>query len=557
MVSDSSYKLTTSSRRKPVSRRQRLHPGQKPVQNPAAIQKAQPKRPKVNPNATTGVPVVRKRVATSATNPVTANPRGKIPPFNPNSTKVKSVKVRKQPLPRRTAVSRKTRLKPMARNILYALRLLIVGVGLGAIVGTVLSVLDPTPKLNPANPTATPTISPNQAQSTQSPGNASGLVMSQEIPTLRASIQSLATANPSLTPGVFIADLDDGSYVDFNGGASFPAASTIKIPIIVAFFQDVDAGKIRLDETMTSTKSTIATGSGDIQYKPVGTSYGALEVVTKMITISDNTATNMLIERLGGIEALNQRFRTWGLNTTTIRNILPDIEGTNTTTPKELANLIAVVTKGNLVSVQSRDRILDIMRGTVKDNLLPSGLGQGATIAHKTGEIGAILADAGLVDLTTGKRYIASVMVQRPRNDASAEKLISSISRAAYQQFSQGNTAPSNTTPGNTTPSNTAPSNATPSNTTGNPGSTNPIQNPVISPPLSNTNTNQIPQTNYQIPQTNYQIPQTNYQTPIMNQVPSNSTLITPIPNNMGNIAPTNVYQSPSVNTQYYYPYQR
>jgi beta-lactamase class A len=532
MVSDSSYKLTTSSRRKPVSRRQRLHPGQKPVQNPAAIQKAQPRRAKVNPNAATGVPMVRKRVATSATNPVTAsNPRGKIPPFNPNSAKVKSVKVRKQPLPRRTAVGRKTRLKPMARNILYALRLLIVGVGLGAIVGTVLSVLDPTPKLNPANPTATPTISPNQAQSTQSPGNASGLVISQEIPTLRASIQSLATANPSLTPGVFIADLDNGSYVDFNGGASFPAASTIKIPIIVAFFQDVDAGKIRLDETMTTTKTTIATGSGDIQYKPVGTSYSALEVVTKMITISDNTATNMLIERLGGIEALNQRFRTWGLNTTTIRNILPDIEGTNTTTPKELANLIAVVTKGNLMSMQSRDRILDIMRGTVKDNLLPSGLGQGATIAHKTGEIGAILADAGLVNLTTGKRYIASVMVQRPRNDASAEKLISSISRAAYQQFSQGNTAPSNTT--------------------GNPGSTNPIQNPMISPPLSNTNTNQIPQTNYQIPQTNYQ-------TPIMNQVPSNSTFITPIPNNMGNIAPTNVYQPPSsVNTQYYYPYQR
>jgi beta-lactamase class A len=540
-VSDSGYKLTTSSRRKPLIRGQRVRPGQKTVQNQnqaKGIKKAQPGRTKVNPSAL--VPVVRKPVVTSSGNSVTvskSNNKGKNPSSNPNRTKVKSVKVRKQPLPRRTAVSRKTRLKPMARNILYALRLLIVGVGLGAIVGTVLSVLDPTTKLNPANPTDT-TITPKLTQSTQSPGNGSGLVMSQEIPTLRASIQSIATANPSLTPGVFIADLDNGSYVDFNGGAMFSAASTIKIPIIVAFFQDVDAGKIRLDETMTTTKNAIATGSGDMQYKPAGTSYTALEVVTKMITISDNTATNMLIERLGGIETLNQRFRSWGLNTTTIRNILPDIEGTNTTTPKELANLMAVVTKGNLVSMQSRDRILDIMRRTVKDNLLPSGLGQGATIAHKTGEIGGILADAGLVDLTTGKRYIAAVMVQRPRNDASAEKLISSISRAAYQQFSEGNTVPSNTAPSNTVPSNTAPNNGI-----GNPGFTNPIQTPAISPPLPNTNTNQIPQTSYQAP--------------IINPVPGNSTFMTPIPNNMGNIAPTSVYQSPVVNPQYYYPYQR
>jgi beta-lactamase class A len=535
-VSDSGYKLTTSSRRKPLNRGQRVRPGQKPVQNQnqaSSIQKAQPGRTKANPNALAPVPVVRKRMVSSSGNSVTvSNNRGKNPSFNPNRTKVKSVKVRKQPLPKRTAVSRKTRLKPMARNILYALRLLIVGVGLGAIVGTVLSVLDPTTKLNPANPTDT-TITPKITQSSQSPGNSSGLVMSQEIPTLRASIQSIAIANPSLTPGVFIADLDNGSYVDFNGGAMFSAASTIKIPIIVAFFQDVDAGKIRLDETMTTTKSAIATGSGDMQYKPAGTSYTALEVVTKMITISDNTATNMLIERLGGIESLNQRFRSWGLNTTTIRSILPDIEGTNTTTPKELANLMAVVTKGNLVSMQSRDRILDIMRRTVKDNLLPSGLGQGATIAHKTGEIGGILADAGLVDLTTGKRYIAAVMVQRPRNDASAEKLISSISRAAYQQFSEGNVTPSNVTPSNTVPNNGI----------GNPGSTNPIQTPAISSPLPNTNTNQIPQTSYQAP--------------IINPVPGNSTFMTPIPNNTGNIAPTSIYQSPVVNPQYYYPYQR
>jgi beta-lactamase class A len=245
-----------------------------------------------------------------------------------------------------------------------------------------------------------------------------------------------------------------------------------------------------------------------------------------MITISDNTATNMLIERLGGIAALNERFRSWGLSTTNLRNVLPDIEGTNSTSPKELVNLIAMVSKGNLVSTASRDRILDIMRRTVKDNLLPSGIGQGATIAHKTGEIGGILADAGLVDLANGKRYLIATIVQRPRNDASAEKLISSISRATFGQFSQAGIAPNNP----------------PSGTNIQPTPINPVQPPVVTSPLSHTNP--VP------------MPHTGYQQPGISPIPSSSTYMTPIPNNMGGV-PTTTYQSPVVTPQYYYPYQR
>lgn len=527
-MSDSSYKLTASSRRQPVNRGQRLRPAQKPGQKLSGAKKPQPKGTKVNPNSKLGVPLPRKRIATAATKPVsTANIKGQIPPFNPNAVKVKSVRVRKQPLPRRTVVARRTRLKPMARNILYALRLLIVGVGIGAIVGTVLSVLDPATRLNTSTPSPVPTVGQtSQPNQSSLPALNSGLTLSQEIPALKSSIQNLAIASPNLTPGVFIADLDNGNYVDLNGGAKFAAASTIKIPILVAFFQDVDAGKISLDETMTTTKATVAGGSGDMQYQPVGTKYGILQVATKMITISDNTATNMLIERLGGIAALNERFRSWGLSTTNLRNVLPDIEGTNSTSPKELVNLIAMVSKGNLVSTASRDRILDIMRRTVKDNLLPSGIGQGATIAHKTGEIGGILADAGLVDLANGKRYLIATIVQRPRNDASAEKLISSISRATFGQFSQAGIAPNNP----------------PSGTNIQPTPINPVQPPVVTSPLSHTNP--VP------------MPHTGYQQPGISPIPSSSTYMTPIPNNMGGV-PTTTYQSPVVTPQYYYPYQR
>ena len=120
----------------------------------------------------------------------------------------------------------------------------------------------------------------------------------------------------------------------------FSAASTIKIPILVAFFEDVDAGKIALDEMLTMKPELIATGSGNMQYQEPGKQFTALETATKMIIISDNTATNMLIERMGGSEALNARFKEWGMENTLISNSLPDLEGTNTTTPKDLASLL-------------------------------------------------------------------------------------------------------------------------------------------------------------------------------------------------------------------------
>jgi beta-lactamase class A len=490
-------------------------------------------------------PIKRAGVVATAVKP-NATAKGRIPAYNPNIVQPKNVRMRKQSLPRKTTITRKTRLKPMARTFLYALRLLIVGVGIGAIVGTTLSVLDPATRITTSSDTTIKQA--QQPQPTQNPSEAaSGLFLTQEISSLKTVVQNLAAANPNLTPGIFLVDLDNGGYVDVNGSSSFSAASTIKIPILVAFFQDVDAGKIRLDETLTMQKEMVVGGSGDMQYKPAGTQFPVMEVATKMMTISDNTATNMLIARLGGIEALNQRFRSWGLTTTAIRNPLPDLQGTNTTSPKELGNLMAMVSKGNLVSASSRDRMLDIMRRTVRNQLLPTGLGTGATIAHKTGDIGTTLADAGLVEMPTGKRYIVAVMVQRPNNDSRAEKFISSISRAAYQQFSQ--TAPIPGSTGNTVPSNSYQSPAM------NPSlpSNNSYQSPAMNPSLPSNNSYQSPSINPPLPNNmGNTVPSNSYQSPAMNP---------PLPNNMGNTVPSNGYQppvqSPVMNPQYYYPYQR
>lgn len=457
-MSESSDELTAFSRRQPLNRRQHPQKVQKVAQKKVKVKSQQPGAkageaaltrsknrisPPPNPGAT-------RRVKSGLVMPGAVKPiptvKGKIPPFRPGAVMVKTVRMEEPKIGRRS--SRKTRLKPMAKTMLYIVRLLIVGIGMGAIVGTVLSVLDPANRITTnSTPQSNSNVARSQPQTTQTPPVAvSSLYLSQEIITLKNAVQNLAVTNPNLIPGVFLVDLDTGNYVDVNGSASFPAASTIKVPILIAFFQDLDAGKIRLDEMLTMQQDMVAGGSGNLQYKPPGTQYAALEVATKMITISDNTATNILIARLGGIDALNQRFRTWGLTATIIRNQLPDLQGTNTTSPRELANLMAIVSQGNLVSVPSRDLMLDILRRTQKDTLLPSGLGTGARIYHKTGDIGTILADAGLIVVPTGKRYVAAVMVQRPNNDPRAEKLISSISRAAYQEFSQNAVIPNTTT---------------------------------------------------------------------------------------------------------------
>ncbi len=326
-------------------------------------------------------------------------------------------------------------LSPM----MYVARLLILGIGIGAIVGTFLSIWDSSSRHSVE--ASANTNSPLEATLAEKK-NTITVAMGQEILAIKPQLEALATANPKLQAGVFVVDLDTGAYLDYNSSSTFSAASTIKLPVLVAFFQDVEAGKISLDEMLTMEPELKAGGSGDLQYQKAGKQFTALETVTKMIAISDNTATNMLIARLGGAEALNQRFRSWGLTATTINKSLPDLEGNNTTSPQELANLMVKVNEGRVVSVRSRDQILDIMRQTVTNTLLPPGLGKGATIAHKTGDIGSILADVGLIDMPVGKRYVAAVMVKRPHNDVSARQLIQQISRLTYQYFDQSTVSP-------------------------------------------------------------------------------------------------------------------
>ncbi len=334
--------------------------------------------------------------------------------------------------------SPKPKLPKSARALLYGTRLLILGVGIGVLVGTILSVWDPASRF---------TAGASQSEKTEQPAPTETqpalppLQLSQEISALKSQVQSAASGQTQFTPGLMIVDTDTQSYVEINSTSAFPAASTIKFPILVAFFQDVDAGKIRLDEMLTMRKELIAPESGELQYQPVGSQFSAIDVATRMITVSDNTATNMIIDRLGGKDALNQRFQSWGLNNTAIQNPLPDLNGTNTSSPRDMVTLLNWVNSGRIMSLRSHERLLEMMRRVVNNSLIPQGLGQGATIAHKTGDIGTVLGDVGIVDLPNGKRYLIAALVKRPFNDYRAGDLIRQVSQFTYQYFNQASTA--------------------------------------------------------------------------------------------------------------------
>ncbi|MGL5035184.1 MAG: serine hydrolase [Microcystaceae cyanobacterium] len=360
-------------------------------------------------------------------------------------------------------VTRKPNL--VQSSLLYVVRLGILGAGLGVLVGTVLTFITPS-RLLPSQASsgevapqgeqargfkpqaflAKLTTGLTQGTKISNISSPQSVTETAEIATLKQKLTTLATQAKSkkvLAQAYFI-DLDNGQYVNVGGDTPIAAASTIKIPVAIAFFQDVDAGKIKLDEILPMSKELIASGSGDMQYQQgKNKSFTALETVTKMIIISDNTATNMLIKRLGGKTVLNQRFQQWGLSQTVIKNALPDLEGTNLTTPHDLAKALLKVNQGELISLKSRDRLLNIMQETKTRTLLPQGLESGAVIAHKTGDIGTVLGDAGIIDMPNGKRYIGVVMAKRPFNDNNARILIQNMSRTAYQHLK--NTTPTKT----------------------------------------------------------------------------------------------------------------
>ncbi len=245
----------------------------------------------------------------------------------------------------------------------------------------------------------------------------------------------LLSDKPNLHLGAFAVEPNTGRFATVNGYESFAAASMIKVPVLVKLLAAIDSGDVDPDEILTLRSDLIGGGSGFLQWRPVGSKVSLKEAMETMIIFSDNTATNLIIDRLGGKDACNRDFAFWGLNQTYICNWLPDLDGTNKTSPYDLVQLLARVDKGDLLSANSRQRMLAIMEKTRIKTLLPAGMPPGLKISHKTGDIGSLVGDCGIITTEQGKRIIACVQVSRPHNDRRANELIRQTARLIYNDM--------------------------------------------------------------------------------------------------------------------------
>ncbi len=250
--------------------------------------------------------------------------------------------------------------------------------------------------------------------------------------------------NPDLDASIFIVFTDEHEYAEINSETLLPAASSIKVPILIVLLSMLDSGEIAWNEELTLTKEVIASGSGWIAYENIGKKFPMFEVASEMIRVSDNTATNLLIQRIGGINLLNSRLKKLGLKNTTVNNYLPDLKGTNITTTKDLSIAMALVDTGYFLNGRSRDIFREIMSTSQTNSLIPKGILKGLGkdtddidyslsvkgyfIYNKTGDIGISYSDTALIQTPNNSRAIASFIVKGPYNDPRSPELIRNLS---------------------------------------------------------------------------------------------------------------------------------
>lgn len=198
--------------------------------------------------------------------------------------------------------------------------------------------------------------------------------------------------------GIAAIDLSSGATIAVNGDTRFPTASTIKTAVMLEAHHQAAEGRLRLDATFALRDADKVGGSGVLNGLTPGLILTTADLIHLMIVLSDNTATNLLIDRLGTAR-INARLDSYGLRETrlfrpTFRDgkpdVLPELErefGLGMTTPRDMARLMALIAHGEAVSRQASDTMLATLRGQQDRAMIPRLLPsmEGLTIGNKTG----------------------------------------------------------------------------------------------------------------------------------------------------------------------------
>ena len=231
--------------------------------------------------------------------------------------------------------------------------------------------------------------------------------------------------------GYSIVDLTNGDRVSHLDSATFPTASAIKLAIVYELFKQAEEGQIRLDDTLTLNRAHAVGGTGVLVEMGTPT-LSIRDYAVLMVTLSDNTATNVLIDRLG-LARIAARMQGLGLNATKLRRRMMDTAAArrgdeNVSTPDELARLLKAMNDGMPAAI-------DLLKKP-KENRLRRGLPEGVASADKSGELEGVRVDAGIV-FAKNRPYVLSVMTTFLKDEGEGERAITDISRVAYEYFSR------------------------------------------------------------------------------------------------------------------------
>jgi beta-lactamase class A len=251
------------------------------------------------------------------------------------------------------------------------------------------------------------------------------------------------------TVALSVLDLKTGEALSIRGDEPFPSASIIKLPVLVELFQQVQNGRLRLEDPLTLIEADKVPGSGILQHLATPHQLTIGDAALLMIILSDNTATNLVLDKVG-LRAVGTRMEALGLPRTKVHSntfrratsIALDssvVYGLGVTTANEIAQLLALLYRGEAVSPEASQAMVAILKKQVYEEGIPRFLADDATVAHKTGGLDAARHDCGIVYAQAGD-YVLCVLTKENsdqgwRVNNEAQLLISDLARMIHQQI--------------------------------------------------------------------------------------------------------------------------
>ncbi len=265
---------------------------------------------------------------------------------------------------------------------------------------------------------------------------------------LRSSIER-TTRSINATWGIYVKSLASGEEVAIDADRQMETMSTIKIPLMIEAFEQIKAGKFKLTDKYTLVQEDIRPGTGIIQRLDPGAVLSVKDLLTLMIIVSDNTATDVLYRMVGGPDAVTRRMQAMGLKMTHPVNngsawfaalrADPNAEAFyregkhpyGLSTPREMGQLLEKMERGELVDKDSSELMLQMMRGQVYRSRIPRYI-TSYRVPHKTGDFLPFVGDdVGMLEVPGDPSKTIIVSIFTGNHFGSGEALENAIGLVA------------------------------------------------------------------------------------------------------------------------------